>query len=402
MAARRNTTSAEYAIVVGIDLNGLGVIRALGGAGVRVLALDTDLNKATAATRFGQKKRIRALAGADLITELLSLRPQFDSNPVLMLTQEASVATVSAARDRLSDAYRFTMPSQVLMDQLLNKINFQELAERHNCSIPRALRLFDGDGLERVNELRYPCIVKPTAKHPEYGKHFAKAYKVSAAEEVSRLWAAMREIVDEVIVQEWIEGADSDVYFCLQYRPPTRTQSVSFVGRKTCQWPPQVGGTASCIPAPEVADELTAMTDGFFAAVGFVGVGSMEYKRDRRDGRFYMVEPTVGRTDYQEEIALLNGVNIPLAVFRGELGLSMPAPTTVSPARAWRDPFGYARALQAGASDPLQSLWPGIHICDAYRRLDDPMPSVALKWAGIKHRLASLFHSGPPAAVTQP
>ncbi len=70
----------------------------------------------------------------------------------------------------------------------------------------------------------------------------------------------------------------------------------------------------------------------------------MEYKRDSRDGKFYMVEPTVGRTDYQEEIAVLNGINLPLVVYRGELGMSAPPPTAVTPPRAWRDPFGYARA----------------------------------------------------------
>jgi D-aspartate ligase len=402
MAARRNTTSAQHAIIVGIDLNGLGVIRSLGGAGVRVLALDTDLDKPTAATRFGQKKRIRALAGPELVADLLSLRSEFESDPVLLLTQEASVATVSAERGRLSDVYRFTMPAHALMEDLLNKISFQVLAERHNYPIPRGVRLFDGASFDKLREFRYPCIVKPTAKHSEYGRRFAKAYKVVAADEVLQLWSQMREVVEDVIVQEWIEGADSDVYFCLQYRPRTGGQNVSFVGRKTCQWPPQVGGTASCMPAPEVADELTAMTDGFFAAVGFIGVGSMEYKRDPRDGKFYMVEPTVGRTDYQEEIASLNGVNIPLAIFRGELGLSMPATTPVSSPRAWRDPFGHARAQQAGALDPIQQLSPGIRICDAYRRWDDPMPYLALKWAGVRRRFAALLHSGPPAIVVQP
>jgi predicted ATP-grasp superfamily ATP-dependent carboligase len=393
---------AECAIVVGIDLNGLGVIRALGRAGVPVLALDTDLNKPTAATRFGLKKRVRALAGPELIADLLSLRSKLECNPVLLLTQEASVATISGARERLSDAYRFTMPAPTLMEELLNKISFQELAERHNCPIPRAIRLFDGAPFENLRDLRYPCIVKPTSKHPEYGKHFAKAYKVAASDDVFRLWSAMREVVDDVIVQEWIEGADSDVYFCLQYRPPDGGKSVSFVGRKTCQWPTQVGGTASCMPAPEVADELTAMTDGFFTAVGFVGVGSMEYKRDPRDSRFYMVEPTVGRTDYQEEIAALNGVNIPLAIFRGELGLPMPPMIQAKSPRAWRDPFGHARARQAGALDPIQQLSPGIRICDAYRRFDDPMPYIALKLASIRRRLGAIFHSGPQAIVTQP
>ena len=73
-----------------------------------------------------------------------------------------------------------------------------------------------------------------------------------------------------------------------------------------------------------MADELTLLTNRFFSGVGFVGLCSMEFKRDARTNQFYMIEPTVGRTDYQEEIASLNGVNIPLAAYLGELGVRLP------------------------------------------------------------------------------
>jgi hypothetical protein len=50
----------------------------------------------------------------------------------------------------------------------------------------------------------------------------------------------------------------------------------------------------------------------------------------------------------------------------------------------------------------MQQLSPGIRICDAYRRLDDPMPYLALKWAGVRRRFSALVHSGSPAIVAQP
>src|SRR5262249_19137329 len=156
------------------------------------------------------------------------------------------------------------------------------------------------------------------------------------------------------------------------------------------QWPVLVGGTASCIPAPGVAAELSELTERFFATVGFTGVGSMEYKRDTRDGRFFMIEPTVGRTDYQEEIATLNGVNIPLAMFRGELGLPMPPAQIIAPPRGWRDPQGYANAREAGAPDPIRELCPELRLHDAYFRMDDPMPHIALKMESVRHRLRRL------------
>ena len=382
----------DYAVVAGMDLNGLGVLRALGKAGIPVMGLDTDLKRSTAATRFGAKRQVRALSGPQFIDDLLALRQRFASNPVLLLTQEASVATVSAARGRLSGAYRFTLPPHDLMEQLLDKLHFQALAEQHGFAIPRAVRVGGPDAAGAVRDLRFPCVLKPMTKHAGYAKRFAKAYRVASAEEVDRLWSDMREVVDEIIVQEWIEGGDSDVYFCLQYRQENG-RSVSFVGRKLCQWPMLVGGTASCVPAPEAAKDLTALTDGFFMAVGFVGVGSMEFKRDVRDGRFYMVEPTVGRTDYQEEIACLNGVNIPLAAYWSELGLSAPPPDPPGRARAWVDPMGYARARDAGAPDLMAKFASGMKICDAYFRADDPMPYVAMKLQPLLRRVSRFAQS---------
>ena len=145
------------------------------------------------------------------------------------------------------------------------------------------------------------------------------------------------------------------------------------------------------MPAVEAEAELSALTDRFFDTVGFAGIGSMEYKRDARDGCFYMVEPTVGRTDYQEEIATLNGVNIPLAAYLGELGLPAPPNVRVDPPRAWRDPLAYARARMAGAPDPMPQLLPGIKTCDAYLRGNDPMPYVQLKLQSIKNRLLPMW-----------
>src|SRR5262249_12115481 len=133
--------------------------------------------------------------------------------------------------------------------------------------------------------------------------------------------------------QEWIEGGDDSIYFCLQYRGRDAAV-VSFTGRKLRSWPPRIGGTASCVSAPEYRDALERMTDEFFSAVGFIGMCSIEFKRDTRTGQFLMIEPTVGRTDFQEEVATLNGVNIPVAAYRYESDL----PTTGSrPARpaAW-------------------------------------------------------------------
>lgn len=357
------------AIVVGLDLNGLGVVRSLGAAGVSIIALETDLSKPACATRYATLRQIGDLAGPALIQTLLRLGEEFTEPAALFLTQEASVFTVSRERARLQGAYRFSMPPDETMQKLLDKLAFQALAEELGFAIPRGVRLARGAATDALEVLRFPAILKPATKDAEYAKRFRKAYQVTGAMEALDLWREISAVIPEVIVQEWIDGGDADVYFCLQYRP-TSGVATSFVGRKLRQWPVLVGGTACCVPASEAAAELTATTEKFFAAVGFIGLCSMEYKRDRRDGRFYMVEPTVGRTDYQEEIATLNGVNIPYAAYCGELGL--PAPEAqLRAARGWRDAVADARARAASPFSPL----PGVRVADAVWRLGDPMPA---------------------------
>jgi hypothetical protein len=144
------------------------------------------------------------------------------------------------------------------------------------------------------------------------------------------------------------------------------------------------------VPSPEASDELSALTDAFFDRVGFVGLGSMEYKRDTRDNRFYMVEPTVGRTDYQEEIAALNGVNIPLTAYIGELGLPLPSAESVVRPRAWRDSVASQKSGSAGAPDSLARICPGAKIVDVYFRRNDPLPFVLMKLEPVMRRLRRL------------
>ena len=202
----------------------------------------------------------------------------------------------------------------------MHKTSFQQLAEKHGFPVPRSVTIDNCCDLGGLSALRFPCIIKPTIKTAQYfeGK-FERGYRVGSVEEAREVCRRMLAAVPGVVVQEWIEGPDSDIYFCLQYRAAGGTVA-SFSGRKLSIWPPGVGVTASCTAAPEVHATLHQLTESFFAKMSFEGMGSMEFKRDARSGEFLMIEPTVGRLDWQEEVATLNGVNIPLAAYRHETG----------------------------------------------------------------------------------
>ncbi len=94
-----------------------------------------------------------------------------------------------------------------------------------------------------------------------------------------------------------------------------------------------------------------------------------------------MVEPTVGRTDWQEEIATLCGVNIPLAAYRHELGLpAVPDEVSHAPT-AWRATFV--------DRPPLHLRIARTRMVDGYFRWDDPLP--ALKFYCLDHPLRRIL-----------
>lgn len=366
------------AVVLGAGANGLGVARSLARARVPVWLLDSDERRPEMYTRAAKPLKIRALQGEVLVEELVRLgKAQFSGmRPVLFLTQEESVKTISQHRERLSAFYRFNLPRAGVVDALLHKQGFQRLAEQLGSPIPPLVHIRAPADLPALENLHYPAVVKPGERHSEYGHQFKKAYRVESAGEAASLLRRILMVMQDVVVQEWIEGPDSNIYFCLQYLGRQGQVVASFTGRKIRSWPPQVGGTASCTVAAEVHHELSQLTERFFRDAGVVGMAGMEYKRDARTQEFRMVEPTIGRTDYQEEVATLNGVNLPHAAYCSELDLPFPAPVVNRQPIVWRVRSEDARSAQMQNQRPEQGVPRGGRVVDALARWNDPLPSL--------------------------
>jgi hypothetical protein len=113
----------------------------------------------------------------------------------------------------------------------------------------------------------------------------------------------------------------------------------------------------------------------------------MEYKRDRRSGRFLMVEPTIGRTDHQSEVATLNGVNLPLVAYHDLAGGS-PRPSVIPETpRIWRDPVADANTAAAQGDRSM----PKGKVVDACWRVSDPSPWLAVQALRLKRRLSRVL-----------
>jgi D-aspartate ligase len=193
-----------------------------------------------------------------------------------------------------------------------------------------------------------------------------RAVRAESLDEARRVGAELLQNAGRIVFQEWIDGPDSEIYFTLFTCADDGKVLGLFAGRKLRCFPPAIGNTAVCVAAPEdLAGSLTAQTLEFIERVAYRGLGSLEFKRDVRTGRSLMIEPTVGRTDWQEEIATLCGINLPLISYRSALGLPPPAANRPPGTLAWRS--------SVELSIPLG---PAVRTVDGYFRWSDPLPAL--------------------------
>jgi D-aspartate ligase len=388
---RQDGETRVPAVVVGAPAAGtLGVVRSLSQAGIPVILLDQTTFAPAMHTRHARTVTISRSSGAPLVKDLLALAADITGPAVLFLTSDDAVSTVSEYRAELAASYRFRLPCHDCLTSLADKIRFQQLAEAYGFPVPCSVRIERMTDLSKLGVLQFPAIVKPTVKTTEYlGRQFARAYKVASREQTEAVCRRLLPTVPGLVVQQWIEGVDSDLYFCLQYRGADGTTVCSFTGRKLSIWPPDVGVTASCTAAPEVQHVLQPLTEAFFERVSFVGMGSIEFKRDARTGQFLMIEPTVGRVDAQEEVATMHGVNIPFAAYLYEIGLEVPAIEQDPVPVIWRDFWADWRSPRGRRSQA--PVTPKRRIYDAYWRLDDPLPALFHLLGGSMRSLRKAF-----------
>jgi len=132
------------------------------------------------------------------------------------------------------------------------------------------------------------------------------------------------------------------------------------------------------MPAPEAAPIVGEATARFFKTAGVTGLAGLEFKRDARASRYYVIEPTVFRSDFQMEIATLNGINLPLAHYCMMTGQPVPEMSPTNP-QGWVEP-AYMSRLGRAATSALSGIDPPPMV-DAYWRWNDPGPWLHLHMA---------------------
>ena len=310
------------AVVVGDSINALGVVRSLGKEGIPVVWLTSNPHSFVNWSRFSWLNvSCNDVYYDGLIPALMSLGSIFPTRPVIFLTHDFQVKQVSLSHDQLAPYYQFHLPPDLLVGQLISKLGFFELAQKVNLPIPSTFRVSNTTELSSFieEEGKHGCwVVKPFEKNDQFEDLFGKAIRIEGEGQWSQFKVGYEQLNIPIIIQTWITGEDNQVCFCLVVFDSDHRCLLSFAGRKIRQFKPQVGNTASAEPFPR--RKFCQLAEEFFEKVSFTGIGSLEFKYSASRQQYIAVEPTIGRTNLQSEIAPLNNYNLPAVYYFDVLG----------------------------------------------------------------------------------
>jgi predicted ATP-grasp superfamily ATP-dependent carboligase len=232
---------------------------------------------------------------------------------------------VSRHRKRLEPYYRHSLPSREAVETLSDKVSFYRFAQDNGFPIPKTRFLYSRDEVEEVaGSLSFPLVLKPpNSKSPQWLEQTKiKAFRVETAAQLIELHAIYGRLVSPLIVQEWVEGPETELYACHGFFDDNSQPLATFTSRKIRQWPPGVG--QACL-AEEVQDEqVRQITLDVFRRINFRGLGYMEVKRDVRSGQYLIVEPNIGRVSGRMAIAEAGGVELLYTMYCHAVGLPLP------------------------------------------------------------------------------
>jgi len=315
-----------YAVVIGLDsMQGLQAARILASRRVPVIAVSDDPKHPGCRTKVC-RHMIFAETGDDrLISTLEILGPRFRHKAVLFPCEDTNVLLVSRHRERLQRWYHIVLPPPEVVEMLMDKISFCTFAQENGLPIPRTY-FVDGEATLRqvVGTLKFPCVLKPhdsAAPRWEHNTMF-KAFKLSSAEELLSTHHHYKRWSDCFIVQEWIDGSDANLYSCNCYFGMDANPLVTFIARKLRQWPPETG--VSCLGEECDNDLVLREALRLFGSLNYRGLGYLEMKRDVQTGKYFIVEPNIGRPTGRSAIAEAGGVELLYTMYCDAIGWSLP------------------------------------------------------------------------------
>lgn len=370
------------AFVLGLFDTGLAVARSLGRAGISVYGFDPDPSQYGMRSRYVLQERCPdPVREPDALADFLAARAgACAAPPILYPSSDAFVAFASEHRSALEPFVRHRMPSRDAVAAAMDKR--QQYRRAQIAGVPVMATHWPTTAAEvraLAPTLVYPVVVKPAVGHLWRATfRREKAIRVDDAAALLELFEGALAHGQPALVQSLIAGPNTShckvcAYFDADGRP-----LACICMRKIRQYPTDfgVGTMMESVDDPELA----GLGLRFFREMAWRGPGSIEFKRDARDGRWKLIELNP-RLWQQHGLAAACGVDFPLMQYRDLTG-QPPAACEYRLGVRWVDELHDVRSAWDHCRCGDLTRWQWVRSFRGVRAfallsLDDPRPFLA-------------------------
>ncbi|NNT94902.1 hypothetical protein [Stutzerimonas nitrititolerans] len=305
------------ALVLGGYINGYSIVKELHEEGVENIAL---FHSGRSLAGFSNK--INYLAAIDktpegLLKELRKLREQFDYI-VPFPTDDLQVENFYHIREEIKDFCYLPLNPDTVM-QSFDKYYQYAVCEKIGVPYPKTCQLNTVSELEKVGELTFPILIKPSMRVDIVQSVFRNMYfedKASYADHEGQI----RDFIEKgirFIASEFIPGDDTNIYAYTCYRSQNGVIQNEWAGKKLTQYPDNYGVFCSASnEAPGVVLEQGRALVGELDAYGII---EPEFKFDERDGKFKLMEVNL-RSMMWHRIGKVSGVRLHKSMYDYAIG----------------------------------------------------------------------------------
>ena len=396
----------SVAFVEGMDVSAYGVARSLGRQGIAVYALNDQRNDALHFSRYCKGTFLypedptqpRTYSGDQVAHEdvlchlLLQWGSQFASKPVLFATSDWFARLLSNCGHRLGEKFLFHWTQPDLFATIVDKGRMTEFCRRAGVRVPHTHITPSHDDIGAIAAgFPYPCLVKPIHRYTSgFPVHSGKLFIAHSPQALKAFFAEAPQLIGATLIQELIEGDDDQVFQCTALVNSSGEVAAYSTVRKLQQYP--AGHGSMCHGRAEANPEMAAEALKLLRALGYRGLGSLEFKHRKKDGGYYFIEMNT-RLPWYNGIFSDAGVNLAYLAYLDLMGETLPAAAKQHDGTTWTSYHNYSRRYKNSRDIPWERFAGSVLRANSYAWWNprDPAPFLASSFAGMKHAAGNLL-----------
>ena len=271
---------------------GVGAIRSLGRLGVPMYAFTEDRWTPAARSRYLTRPFVWPTSGREpperLLEGLLRAGRRIGRPAVLIPTDEEAAVLIAEHQRELREWFLFPRVEPELPRRLASKQGLHQLCAEHGVPSPSSSSPATYAEVEAfAARARFPVVAK---NREAFVRRENPAVNGTTRLDGPRELLALARGWGEdpgVILQEYLPLEDAEDWIVHGYFGDGAPLAL-FTGVKVRSWPPHAGMTAAAYVVGN--PELAALSARFVEDIGFAGTVDLDWRFDRRDGRYKLLD----------------------------------------------------------------------------------------------------------------